>query len=306
MLWIYLMVSADVIVGLVVAVIAWIARRRDHVSLPLGLRVATLVVGVVALVATILFDSWWAWPFWRPFPFSIDSWIVIRMVSLALPLVLALLIVLGLMWPVGRRIASGVADLSPRTITTFARPRWLGGLAAIVAAVVAVAVVAGTASQPDEQGRYLSYWVEVARETRAGTGIYGWYFSVPCLAVVVVLLIAAAVTLKLISRPPFGADRELETRVRRLRTRNVLAAVSGGLLLHLGAVLESLAATASMSGGFNAGDLGTVTVGTPFAALGPALTGAGFIVSCLGFALWWLVLLSAIPLRRRVPRAVPA
>lgn len=301
----YLFASAPALVGLVVAIIAWIASRPEHVRPTVGVRVVALVASLSMLAVMLLFQVWSAAPFWVPFPFTEDSLLIKRLIDFALPLVLALVMVLALAWPTRRPITRGTADLAPRTVATFTRPRWLGGLAAVTAVTVTAAVTAGFASQPDEAGRYVEYWVEVARETAVGTTIYGWYFSLPCLLLVLVLLLATIAVLRSISQPSLGLDRELEGLRRRHRARNVLAAASGGMLLHLAAVLGSLGGTAALGGRFSAGTLGSVTVGTPFAALGPALTGAGFIAACLGFALWWFVPLTVLTLRRRTSSPEP-
>jgi hypothetical protein len=303
MAWVYFLITADAIVGLVVAVIAWVANRAGYVPLGRALRVQTVVVMATGLVVQILVSAWTAWPFWTPSGFfSADSWLWVRLIEFGLPTALAVVMVVVLAWPAPRPVSRGIADLEPRGIATFTRPRWLWGFGAILGAVVAVTVIAGVASQPDDEGRYLLYGFDVG-SLSFGTSIYGWFFSIPCLVAVLLLVVATVAGLARISRPPLGPDREFDARSRRSRARNVLAAVSGGLLLHLGSVLDSLGGTASLGGMFTAGEAGTIDVGTPFAALGPALAGFGFIATCLGFVLWWFVLLSVIPLRVRTPVA---
>jgi hypothetical protein len=242
-----------------------------------------------------------AFPFWMPFPFTENTALGLRVLDHALPLGLAIVMVVAIAWPPRRPAPAGVADLAPRGLATFTRPRWLGGLAALVVTIVAVSAVAGVASRPDDEGRHLAYRIDAGLAS-AGTWIYGWYFSVPSLIAMLVLVTLTLGGILLISRPSLGPHPELATRERRARTRTVLAAASGGLLLHLGDVFGSLGGTASLAGQFSAGTLGTVSIGTSFAALGPALHALAFLAGSLGFALWWFVLLSAIPVPTRDAR----
>src|SRR5690606_5631525 len=130
----YLIASAPAIVGLVVAVIAWLASRPEHVRPALGARVVTLVASLTMLGVILLFQIWSAAPFWMPFAFTTDSMLILQLIGFALPLVLALVMVLAFAWPARRPTVRGTADLAPRTVATFTRPRWLGGLAAVSAA----------------------------------------------------------------------------------------------------------------------------------------------------------------------------
>ena len=109
-----------------------------------------------------------------------------------------------------------------------------------------------------------------------------------------------------IARPAVAVDHVKDVQLRGLRTRNILAVLSGALLIHLGGILTSLAGNASFNGGVATGDGGWVVFGTRFAALEPALSLAGVAVTALGYALWVGVLLTARPLRRRVRALVRA
>ena len=136
-----------------------------------------------------------------------------------------------------------------------------------------------------------------------GTNIYGWFYSVPAMICVGILLAVALVAMSLVARPAPAEDREQDVRVRAIRTRNIVVAVTGALLLHLGDIFNSLAGTASIRSTFTTSE-GPVSFWTTFSALQPAFVAASMLCAALGIALWAAVALSAVPSRRRVPVAV--
>jgi hypothetical protein len=192
-----------------------------------------------------------------------------------------------------------------RTPFSFGQGWWFSGATIIVGAILIVTVAAGMASQQDEQG----FWRILVVDTGIGggsTSIYGWYYSRPALALVAVLIAVTLGALWLIARPAVAVDQVNDVQLRGLRTRNILAVLSGSLLIHLGEILTSLAGSASFNGGVATGNGGWMVFGTPFAALEPALSLAGVAVTALGYALWVGVLLTAIPARRTVRALVRA
>lgn len=215
------------------------------------------------------------------------------------PLLLGILGLALLAFPAHARTGRGAAELAPRTPTSFGRRWWFAVPAVLVALIVLTTIIAGTASSPEPTtGRYAVYFVDIGGEGSMGTTIYGWFYSLPCLILLAILLALAYLDLFLISRPVLGHERGPDVHVRTARTRNVLAVTTGALLVHLGLILESLAGTASMRGQFTAVD-GTATSWTTFAALQPVLLGASFVALALGVVLWTSVILSAIPSRQR-------
>jgi hypothetical protein len=170
-----------------------------------------------------------------------------------------------------------------------------------VVAWAGLAVAAGIASHPDENGDYTMYEVPVGAGFSGGTSIYGWYFSLPSAVGILVLLAAALAALVVDARASLRVDPALDASIRRHRAGDLVAATAGALLLHLGAVLTSLSGTASLTFMMTV-DTGRISFVGPFAALGPALGVAGAVATTLGFALWWFVVLAALR-RRRVPVA---
>lgn len=296
--WFLVLAYLEPAAGLVVAAIATViaTRRRGADS-----RIRRTVAAVAVLLALAVLVFWHRALFW-PLPwFSVTDVVSsdphsLRMVSYLLPLTLGVALVIVLASPSGLR-SSGRATLEPRGLHTVTRPWWIAGVAIVLAAWIGLALAAGLASVPDDDGHYVFYEVRPAAEFASRTTIYGWYFSVPSAVGVATLLVVAVAALIVIARMRLrGTPDDGATRLHR--ARDVVAVTGGGLLLLLGEVLGSLSGTASMTMQFATGTAGMVHVVPSFAALGPALSVSGQIVTALGFALWWFVPLAALRARR--------
>ena len=216
-----------------------------------------------------------------------------RVVGFAVPLAAGLLAVVVLMLPRIQRPPTGTADLSPRTLTSFVARGWLVALLAVAALVLTVTALAGRASIPDDQGRYRHFELELTTGFTAGTDIYGWYFSVPSIILLVLLLLATFVAVRAVANPPLGPGAAGDATVRRWRTRNVVAMSLGALLVHLASILSHLAGTAALSAGF-ATDVGWVSARPPLVILETPLRFAATGAELVGWFLWFGVLLVAI------------
>jgi len=300
----YLIAVTPLLLAAAGAVAGWLVTGR-RVTVPTGLtRVLILVATVVALVVMIGYWLVRTIPSLAP-SLSYDSDIAIAL-PYTVPLIAGGAALLVLAFPVrGRGTRSEGAELSRRTVLTFSRPWWFVAFGIVLLLTVAVALAGGAASSPDEQGRYTLYVVN-AGTGWASTTIYGWHYSVPSLILIAALVGIMTVDLALISRPALAFDRDADVAVRRVRSLNVVRVGAGAVLLHLSAVLSSLAGTSSLQAGFSTGggDLGEVNVGTSFAALTPLLYWSGAVVGVIGLALWFAALLSTVPApansRRRV------
>ncbi|GAA4190016.1 hypothetical protein GCM10022219_06700 [Microbacterium oryzae] len=299
MVFVILLSLGPVFVGLIVGLVWWIIRGRAD-SLAGPARSWTLLAGLVLVLlgavvpllnATVLL------------PFEIPAALSALLVAsrFAWPLAVGLMGIVLLGLPVRPRRGSGMAQLARRTPLSFVRPSWMILTTTIVAVLLAVSLTAGAASQPDpETGRYTMYFVPLGGERAMGTGIYGWFYSLPCLLLVAALVAVMFLDLFLISAPAIDSSAQEDVRQRTVRSRNVLAAAGGALVVHLGLVLASLAGTASIRSQFPTGE-GIATFWTTFAALEPALRVLSWAAITLGFASWATVLLSAAASRPRVP-----
>lgn len=295
MWFIWLIGLAPVAVALVVALgVRFVLMRRTP---PLERRVviATAAAGGAAVLVFIVVHAFGTW---APFPVGDGAqWQRARYVA---PLVIGILLVGALMIPGHRPREAGVADVARRTTTSFLAWRWVVTVAVTAAVIVAISLAAGAASVPDEADRYLAFIVHIGTAA-IGSGTYGWYFSVPALSVMIVLIAVTVVAWMLVPRPAWSDDVEHDRAVRRLRCANIGRAASGALLVHLSAVLGSLAGTALLSGGVNTTEAGFVFVHTPFAAIEPLLQWSSWIALIGGLACWILAALTAVPTTARHP-----
>ncbi|WP_127473548.1 hypothetical protein [Microbacterium sulfonylureivorans] len=206
--------------------------------------------------------------------------------------------------PVRRRSSGGSADLAPRSLGTFTDSRRFIAPIIFIAIILIITLTTGALSEADPQtGRYDQIMVD-GGVMAIGTTIYGWFYSVPALIALFGLIAVAAIVLSLIARPAFMEDRETDVRIRWIRSRNVVTAVTATLVLHLGMLFTSLSATASVTGTFATPD-GQVSMWSPIAAFGPVFTIAAYFSGIAGVALWTTVALTAIPARRPALVAVP-
>ncbi|PPF16882.1 hypothetical protein C5C94_10095 [Rathayibacter sp. AY1C3] len=278
--------------GLLLAAGAHWLTRRYGVALPARVRASTAVGMILTVIAAVVFSAWWVYPWWVP---AMVDWLVyVQLSRFLIPLVLTVVPLAFLAIPARSEKRVGTAELAPRTVMTFTSRGRLIGTAIVTLLAVVVAIVAGAASTTDEAGRHVMFELPISENTTASTTIYGWWYSLPCLAVLLLLLLLTALVLRGISLPPLSADRVADSAQRATRTRNVLAALSGGLLLHLGVVLVSLYGTSTMRTELSAGASGQVQFGTSFAALGSFFQVSGYACFVLAFAFWGSVLLSTL------------
>lgn len=304
----FLFVYGPPLGGLLLALIAYLLRRRSIRALPATSRVLTVLAMLLAVGGVILVTAALANPSLELISFLGDeTFLVLLLVRYIAPLVLTVVALALVIVPWPARGPRGSAQLAPRTMTTFAQKGWLWTAVVTVVMLLAVTAFSGFISSPDDAGRYVMYKVEISSSSSASSTVYGWWFAVPCLIAVGAIVALTALALLLISRPSLSTDANKDAATRTSRTGNVLAITSGGLLIHLGAVLSSLAGTSRLRTGFQGGSVGWVELGTSFAALGPVLLVASYACVVLGTAMWWFTLVSTAAVRLpRAQESVPA
>lgn len=292
-------VFAAPLAGIALAVVWWAIRGRLAALTGAAAGFAA-AAGLLAVLTDLGLRVHGAAPVLFGAPPSPDATVWLLDNRFLIPLVVGIVGLGILAFPISHRVGTGSADLTPRSPVSFARGWWFAVPAIALALTVAVALAAGAASERSaDTGRYDQYTVDAGAMTVA-VHIYGWYYSVPALIALAVIVLLVCVDLVLIARPPLAEDRDRDARERRVRTRNVLAAATGAVLLHLGIVLSSLSGTASMRGGM-ATPGGEMAMWSPMAALEPFFAISGHVATACGVALWATVALSAIPARRHAP-----
>ncbi|MCM0638630.1 hypothetical protein [Cellulomonas wangsupingiae] len=249
------------------------ARARRHAALVAGLSWAALVLVALTLPQTI--------------PFGPDQGIVLACAPAVAGVVALLVAAVGeRTWP---RPAASVrrASLTRRTVRDVA-PRGAAALAlAWSAALLLVLLGTGLTADPDD-GRSVTVQHE---SSTSGAGPYpGAPYGVPIAVAVVVLLVAAAVTLHLIASRPAVAQVSTadDARLRRAGARRVLAAVQlvvggtlAGVLLVTGNSLRAAATSGYDVGGgwVETTDRVLHTLGVCGLAAAPAVLAATFVVT---------------------------
>ncbi|WP_102191837.1 hypothetical protein [Microbacterium aurantiacum] len=259
---------------------------------PLSARTAllTAIAGGIPALAFVLLR---VFGFWFPLVITLD----LRFRAM-LPLALGIVAVLLLMVPPSSQRTRATAQVSRRTVLSFLSPWWIAGAGVLVAIILALSIAAGVASRPDFEGHYTFYSITLG-SMEMGTGIYGWYYSVPALFGLAALVVTASIAWAVIPRTAWNDDLTHDAAVRRLRADNIGRVTCAALLVHLSTVLTSLGGTASLRGSTSTTELGSVATGTPFAALGPALHTSAALTLALGLTLWILTALTAVPVRSR-------
>ncbi|XBH21337.1 hypothetical protein V5R04_14165 [Jonesiaceae bacterium BS-20] len=292
--------------ALIVALIMTFAGRQTQVVQAGSTRLLTGIGLSVALLGIIAIHAWSISPRWIP-SFGENGTLVVGVVSFLGPLVLCGLALLLLIFPIPTPGEPGSAVLARRTILTFTPRAWLITLTSLVFTAGVLAVLAGLASSPDSKGRYVTYKIWITSESAGAAQIYGWWFSIPCLITIALIAALVLTGLTVISRPPLMTDPHQDACCRSARILNIMKVATGGLLLHTGAILQSLAGTALLRVGVEASNTGEISFGSSFASLGPTLTVASYAAVIIGMAMWWSVLFSALTSRSlQTTKSVPA
>ncbi|MBQ9915677.1 MAG: hypothetical protein IJO71_00560 [Microbacterium sp.] len=281
--------GALLLAGVVVTAVAIVARRRRRVAgvdvfrLPLALRV---VAGLV--VAGWLLDS--AVP-----AFGVLAGVT-RWWQFALPLVVAAAGVGVALVGVGRvRQRAGVPALVGvrRTWTTFPSRAALVTVAVGGVLLVAMTLICGVVSVPDESGAF----VLVDFGDAGVSSFYGWAFGVPVLVALVALALAAVAVLRRIAAPAFGAPETVarERRERGVVADAVLALAGGAIMLSLGSVLYFVGSVGMSSGGVGIPGVGDFVWTPGYSAIAPALRWTGWALLSAGSAVLLVLALGRVP-----------
>lgn len=301
----YLWVLGPAAAGIAAAVLWWVARGRRAEAPVGGARWAALAAGLLVVLATVVARLVGIAPFLPvEVPSSLGPWYMDHQFSV--PLATGVVGVVLLALPVRRRSGRGTAELARRSLVSFSRPRWFVAPSIVLGVILVITLATGAASERNPaDGRYTQYTVDLGGERSMGTIIYGWFFSVPALVLIAVLVAAVLTGMHLVARAPLGVDRADDVRDRTVRTRAIVAGATGTLLVHLGMVFASVSSTSSMRSTHQTSE-GPVSFWTTFSALQPLTTAASIVCAALGVALWTSIALSALPSVRRVRAAVPA
>lgn len=275
--------------GVVVIAVAIVARRRRRVAggdafrLPPALRaVAGLVVAgwlleyalsSVGILAGV--TRWW---------------------QFALPLVVAAAGVGVALVGVGRvRQRAGVPTLVGvrRTWTTFPSRAALTTVAVGGILLIAVTLICGVVSVPDERGAF----VLVDFGDAGVSSFYGWTFGIPVVIALAALGLVTVVALRRIAAPSFRAPETVpeERRQRGVVADAVLVIAGGAVMLSLGSVLYFVGSVGLGSAGVGIPGVGDFVWTPGYSAIAPALRWAGWALLSAGSAVLLVLALGRVP-----------
>ncbi|GAB3123570.1 hypothetical protein [Glaciibacter psychrotolerans] len=223
--------------------------------------------------------------------------------SFLIPLTLAIVCIgalacLSAAEPRGLAGAAGHLDLTTRSLWSFGRRFAFASWILVAVLLLVTLLLAGLASSTDDDGRYSRLTITLGTMAAASTTFPGWYFGVPVFIGVALLTAVTGLALWAGARPSLAVDpaeRTLDVWLRRLHTRTVLTLGGGALTLTLAWMLISIGGAGTMAYSAPAGNLGTITVGSPLAAVAVPLTVLGLILQGIGVALLLLPLLTKQP-----------
>ncbi|MDY7542916.1 MULTISPECIES: hypothetical protein [unclassified Cryobacterium] len=283
----------------------WESAAVTHV------RRARLSAGTVSglLIVDLLWVSWFSGWFGGAPDYSANWLPRILPMSIAAAAILVLVLLPSRSRGTGRVLAAEM-DLQPRNLGSFGSPWWFVAWLLSAVALVLTVVLAGLVSSPDEEGRYSILIIDLGSASARGDFL-GWFYGVPLLCALGVLMVLTLLALWSIARPTVAmrAARTVDIQLRRLQTRTVLSLSSGALLVTLGLAWISIGSAGRMYIGTTFPGVGDVKVGSPLEAIAMPLWAAGFVVEGLGLA---LIMLPVFTRRIRVsssvatPRPVPA
>lgn len=214
----------------------------------------------------------------------------------SLPLLAACLILLilaVLLAGFRRRTAEPVAPTRIRTWRSFNSTYQLLLLGGSAFALILFVAFAGSASSPDDDGRYRELVIDTGGTGGLVAGFFGWAYGLPAAAAALVLLALAVWTLHLNAARPFLAPETVE---REEASRSALSFMV--LSLSAGAVLLTLARALDLSSGAAGVSLEAegYSFETALAAAAPWLSGLSYLVKF--FACLLLVMVVAAACRR--------
>lgn len=281
-----------VILGTLLGSLWWIMRgRRGNVDSILTKYMIGLA-GILALTATIMLRTiiYFSHIF-KDIPRS--AWDLYGIYRESIPLMVGVISLVITLIPIRPRRATGrVANLTPRGWFSFIKARWFILPGIIILLILILTIAAGVASEPDpETGRYFVYTVGLSESNKVSGSIYGWFFSIPALICMGILILLAMINLVLIARPALNENSRRDAETRLFRSRNIIAIATGSVSIHLALILSSLERTASFRAFFTINNE-VFKLQAPYEIFRPTLQWSSHIMWVVGIALFMTVALA--------------
>ncbi|NDK32497.1 hypothetical protein [Nesterenkonia haasae] len=219
----------------------------------------------------------------------------------SIPLLAACLVLLAvavLLASYRRQPAEPVAPTHPRTWRSFTGSSQLWLLGSCALALILFVAFAGSASSPDEEGRYRLLVIDTGATGGMVADFFGWAYGLPAAAAALLLLVLTVLVLHLNAVRPFLAPSSVrgEEASRSALSSMVVCLGAGAVLLTLARALNTAAGAAGVSLASEG-----YSFDTTLAAASPWLLGMSYLVQFFGLSL--LMIVVAIAALRPQPQA---
>ncbi|MDQ0030338.1 hypothetical protein [Arthrobacter bambusae] len=185
--WVIILLElSPLVLGGVLAVGAWLGTRRHGTSLSGRAGVLAAVGGLVPMVVSCLYSIVGVTPQLLT-AIGPDAGMGVLEVRFVTPLAAGLVALVMLCVRGRRKPSTATAGIARRTAFTFLSAGWTVAVVAIVVVTIGLSLAAGLASVPDRVGNYTVLTFQIGT-MRVGTTIYGWYYSVPTMFLLMALI----------------------------------------------------------------------------------------------------------------------
>lgn len=278
---------------LIAALFARVSQKRNTVALARGLRIALISGAAIALLVFVIGPrAYWLVALLTQQAWSTNLGFPDSPFQFALPLVVGSVAVAATLFaPTPQDVAPVSANLTRRSIFFFSRRSTFIWIATLGALAVLAALIAGPTATQDEYGNSRLIMFDSGSGT-VGTETYGWYFSVPALGALGLLMATAILALRRIAAPPLQLDAERDLSARRVASQLVGFQVIAAILFHLAQILQMFNTVGSVSGSFSTPAPGGATlhqIWSPLAALNPGLLFVSLAASSAAVFVWAFV-----------------
>lgn len=194
--------------------------------------------------------------------------------------------------------AARTAPLSRRSWSTAISQTWMRAWIAIAIVFVAIVVFCGITASVDDQGRSRVIRFASAVESSESSPYPGWFYGIPALSGLVLLVAATIIALRRISATaafPHSEDADADSQWRRASASVVLKLGAGAVLFSLGGI--------SLIGG---GAMGNAVIGTSsvlWSVIAAVLQFGGLLFLVLSVIGVTLAALTAFTIGERVAQA---
>lgn len=181
----------------------------------------------------------------------------------------------------GARLNFDAVDLTAGRAWSYGKTWWMVAWVVLALMLVATVVLAGMAASPDDAGRSAVITI-VAGTTTASTDFPGWFYGVPVLIALAMVIASTLIAMSRVTGLLARASRSPYVfAARQMMVRRIMGLSTGAIAFTLGSLWLFLARSSALATQLPITG-GNVDVVTSFAALQIPLNGLGLILCGMG------------------------